>query len=114
MSLNLQACMSLPHMWRRGQHRGAAPVLLLVDAGGQRVRGVCARAALEEGAMLMRAAIMCSGHYGTLEMVAHFFARALLQAAHPAGSPHATAPRVLERTKAEVRACMSRQPCMSA
>jgi hypothetical protein len=47
-------------------------------------------------------------------MVAHFFARALLQAAHPAGSPHAIAPRVLERTKAEVRAFMSRQLCMSA
>ena len=45
---------------RGGGANTAAPVLLLVDACGQRVRGVSARAALEGGAMLCSYA--CSDH----------------------------------------------------
>ena len=54
---------------------------------------------------------LSSGHYATLEMVAHFFARILLEAAEAAGGAGASlpsAPRVLDRTKAEdalVEAC---------
>jgi hypothetical protein len=107
------ACREPPHASTPpGGANTAACMLLVVDACGQRVRGVCAGGALEGGAML------CSGHYATLEMVAHFFTRTLLQAADPASlcreGPHATAPLVLERTKAEVGGCMSGLACLSA